>query len=168
VFGNVVNFAAFQAGWFACVVGAARGWTWLGPIVVAGVVGLHVATSRPAVRELALILAVGVLGTLVDTAMIAMGVFAPIGGHGWIPPAWFVALWPAFATLLNGCLGWMSGRYALGAACGAVGGPLSYWAGARLGALRLNDNAAMSIAAVAAEWAIVTPVLLRMAKAARR
>ena len=165
---NLVNFAAFQAAWFACVVGAARGWFWLGPVVAVAAVGLHLATACARARELILIAAVGILGTVVDAALIAMGFFAPLGDRGWLPPAWFIALWPAFATLLNGCLGWMSGRYVLGAVCGAVGGPLSYWSAARLGAIRLHANTALGLSAVAIEWAIVTPVLLRMAKEARR
>lgn len=165
---NLVNFVAFQAAWFACVVGAARGWTSIGPLAVLIVIGLHLATTAAPAREFALVAAVGLMGTLIDAVLVAGGLFRPIGQSGYIPPLWFAALWPAFATLLNGCLRWMSGRYALGAVSGAVGGPLSYWAGARLGALRLNDNAALSVAAVATEWALVTPLLLRMAKAARR
>lgn len=165
---NLVNFAAFQAAWLACVMGAARGCMWLGPLVVVAVIGLRLAASAAPSRELALIAVVGVMGTLIDAALVAGGLFRPIGQNGVIPPLWFATLWPAFATLLNGCLRWMSDRYVLGAVCGAVGGPLSYGPGARLGALRLNDNTAMSVAAFAAEWAIVTPLLLRMAKAARQ
>jgi hypothetical protein len=28
----LVNFVAFQLGWFACVLGAAQGLPWLGPV----------------------------------------------------------------------------------------------------------------------------------------
>ncbi len=41
----MLNFVAFQLGWFACVLGAANALPWLGPVVVATVVSLHLATS---------------------------------------------------------------------------------------------------------------------------
>ncbi|MDT8319119.1 MAG: DUF2878 family protein [Xanthomonadales bacterium] len=43
-----INFAAFQLGWFSCVLGAANGVAWIGPPVVLGVVVLHLAqAARP-------------------------------------------------------------------------------------------------------------------------
>jgi hypothetical protein len=54
--GKIVNFVGFQSGWFACVLGAAAGCPWLGLVVVAGVVALHLALRRPRGPELRLLL----------------------------------------------------------------------------------------------------------------
>ncbi len=43
----LLNFAAFQIGWFACVLGAANGFPWLGPVVVAAVVAGQSPTQAP-------------------------------------------------------------------------------------------------------------------------
>ena len=44
----VVNFVAFQVGWFACVLGAARGWPLLGPLVALAILAPMAWTSpRP-------------------------------------------------------------------------------------------------------------------------
>ena len=44
---TLINFAAFQAGWFACVAGAAHGLPWLGPLLVLPVAGWHLANAEP-------------------------------------------------------------------------------------------------------------------------
>ena len=36
-----LNAVAFQAGWFACVLGAAYGWPWAGVAAAAGLVAFH-------------------------------------------------------------------------------------------------------------------------------
>ncbi len=45
---TLVNFVAFQAGWFACVLSAANGRPWLGVLVVGLIVALHLRTARRA------------------------------------------------------------------------------------------------------------------------
>ena len=57
-----VNFAISQGAWFACVLGAAGGRPWLGPLVVLAWAALHVALCPDPRREAQLLLAVGVLG----------------------------------------------------------------------------------------------------------
>ena len=45
---------------------------------------------------------------------------------------------------------------------GAVAGPLSYWSGARLGALQLSNPSA-AIIYLSIGWAAIVPVLLKIA-----
>ena len=71
-----------------------------------------------------------------------------------------VALWMLFASTLNASMGWLAGRFAVAAALGAVFGPLSYLAGARLGAIELHANTAVSLTAIAVVWAGALPALL--------
>jgi hypothetical protein len=40
-----LNLAAFQVGWFSCVLGAANGYPFIGPVVVAMVVAMLAALS---------------------------------------------------------------------------------------------------------------------------
>jgi non-ribosomal peptide synthetase component F len=74
-----------------------------------------------------------------------------------------VALWAMFATTLNVSLRALRARPWLAAALGAAGGPLAYYAGARLGALQLADFHA-GLAAIAVGWAWLTPLLLASAR----
>jgi len=65
-----------------------------------------------------------------------------------------------FASTLNGSMSWLGARYGVGAVLGAICGPVSYWAGARLGAIELPDSRLWSLAGVGASWAFAMPALL--------
>ena len=67
-------------------------------------------------------------------------------------------LWLQFATLLHFGLRWLSGRYVLAAVLGFAGGPLSFWAGERVGAIEFASPGAYL--ALACFWAAVMPVLI--------
>jgi len=160
----LLNFAAFQAGWFACVLGAAKGLPWLGPVVVAAVVALHLATVRRPLPELYLVLAAMAIGLVVDSLLLATGWLRYPSGL-WLSglaPYWIVAMWALFATTLNVSMGWMRGRPVLTVLMGAVGGPLSYLAGEKLGAIELVQPLP-ALAALALAWALAMPLLMRLA-----
>ena len=156
----LVNAALFYAGWFACVLGAAYGWPAIGPAFAAGVILLHLTTTRDRNREALLVLAVGSLGIFADSTQALLGVFSfPIGSfHSWLCPPWLAAIWMLFATTLNAAMGWLRGRYLIAAALGAVGGPLSYAYGARVGAIHFESEHTLLILALV--WAVVMPTLL--------
>jgi hypothetical protein len=160
----LVNFAAFQFGWFACVLGAANGLPWLGPMVVAAAVALHLLTARRPRSELCLVLAAMGLGLVADSALLATGWLSyPVGL--WLPglaPYWIIAMWALFATTLNVSMGWMRGRPVLTVLMGAIGGPLSYLAGEKLGAIELT-RPVHALAALALAWAIAMPLLMWLA-----
>ena len=163
-----INFVAFQLGWFACVLGAANGWPWAGPVLVFGIVGLHLARARRWQAELRLILAAAALGLVVDSLLLATGWLRYPSGL-WIAgpyltlaPYWIVAMWALFATTLNLSLCWLRGRPLLALVLGAVGGPLSYLAGEKLGGIELIEPYP-ALAALAVAWAIAMPLLMRLA-----
>ena len=84
----------------------------------------------------------------------------PAQGVGqWFCPIWMAALWANFAGTLHFCLDWLRGRYRLASVLGAVGGPLAYYGGHRLGAMQLGGSVAVSLAVIAIEWVLVTPGL---------
>ena len=160
----LVNFVAFQLGWFACVLGAANGLPWLGPVVVAAVVALHLVTARRKRPELYLVLVAMVIGLVVDSLLLATGWLRYSAGL-WLPglaPYWIIAMWALFATTLNVSMGWMRGRPVLTLLMGAIGGPLSYLAGEKLGAIELTQPTA-ALAALAVAWAIAMPLLMWLA-----
>jgi hypothetical protein len=160
----LVNFAAFQLGWFACVLGAANGLPWFGPLVVCAAVALHLARARRPLPELYLVLAAMGVGLVLDSLLLATGWLRYPAGL-WLTglaPYWIIAMWALFATTLNVSMGWMSGRPALTVLMGAVGGPLSYLAGEKLGAIELT-RPVHALAALALAWAIAMPLLMRLA-----
>ncbi len=161
-----VNLVALNAGWFACILGAAHGMAWLGPWVVAGLLALHLALSpsRTGMVEGILPLVAGVVGYLGDSVLVLSGVLHFPGEAGLVPPTrlWMVALWMNFATALTTSVYWLAGRPGLGMVLGALGGPLAYLGGAELGAVALPHGAGWALSLVAVEWALAMPILLRL------
>ncbi|MEE4216976.1 MAG: DUF2878 domain-containing protein [Xanthomonadales bacterium] len=160
----VINFAAFQFGWFATVLGTANGMPWLGPLTVLGVVALHLRRARRPAVEARLLMIALLLGTAVDSLVLAGGWISYPNG-AWLPgfaPYWIITLWALFATTLNLSLGWMKQRYVLAAAFGAIGGPLSYLAGAKLGAMSFIATVPAAMA-LALAWSLAMPLLVYIA-----
>ena len=161
----ILNVVLFQLGWFACVLGAASGYAREGAIAAALLVALHIARAARPKREAMLAGAAAVLGFLFESALLQAGWVRFEAGvllEG-AAPYWMVALWALFATTLNESMRMLQTRPWIAAAFGAVGGPLAYYAGARMGALDLVQPAAM-LTALALGWALATPLLLSLAR----
>ena len=73
-----------------------------------------------------------------------------------------MGVWTTFATLPNHSLAWHKKRLGLAALLGAVGGPLAYWAGVRLGAATFNWPLLPSLLLLAAIWGILMPGVMRL------
>ncbi len=161
----LINFAAFQFGWFASVLSAAAMVPWLGVIAVCAIIALHLYRAQDAAQEFVLILICGAIGSLWDSVLVAMGwVSYPSGML--IPqasPYWIVSMWLLFATTLNVSMGWLKGRPWLAAVFGLVGGPLAYIAGQKLGGIYLLDSTA-ALSALGLGWAVLMPLLLVIAE----
>lgn len=161
------NFLAFEAAWFCAVTGGASGRGWLFSLPVVAVVTVHLALNRARIRpEIGLILAVTLFGLLLETGFIGAGLirYAGMAEGQALPPIWILALWFGFGTLPNASLAWLKGRWGLQAVLGAISGPLTYWAGVKLGAATLPD-ASGSLFAIGVAWALALPAIFLMAEA---
>lgn len=161
---TLLNYGLFQTGWFVCVLGAAAGYPWLAAAVGLLLVLMHLALARNGVRESLLLLTSLLLGLLVDGVHIHTGVLAfPIGSfHPGLPPAWIFILWLQFATTLHYSLGWLTGRYFLGALLGSVSGALAYWAGVRFGAAAFGTELVRSLVQIGLSWGLTMLILLKV------
>lgn len=163
---SLINLALFQMSWFACILGAAHGYAWLGPLVVCTAFTLHLLTQIPQASrrtEVSLMLRATILGLFIETALIQTQWITYIDSADPYPPLWLIALWPAFAMTLRHSLAWLQGRWILATLLGAIAGPLSYIAGAQLGAATLMQPLAVSLY-LAIAWAITMPLLAHWSK----
>lgn len=159
----IYNFAAFQIGWFACVVGGANHWPWAGSAVALVIIAIHLVVVRNRGGEILLIVIAGTLGALCDSLLVAAYITQFPSGiiASNTAPVWIIALWMLFATTLNHSLRWLQGRYLIATLFGLVGGPAAYYAGHRLGGVEFTDPI-IALTALALIWATVTPLLLRL------
>lgn len=160
---HALNYAMYQTGWLAAVLGAARGHPWVGMSIALVLVGGHIALARQRQAELWLVLAAGVMGLVVDSTQVGLGLIAfPTGSLvSWLCPPWIVVMWMQFATTFRFSLGWLSGRPILSVAFGAVGGPLAYAVGDRLGAVDLAAPRSTTFVVLGLLWAAAVPMLVR-------
>ena len=161
----LINFAAFQIGWFSSVLGAAKQMPWLGPVVFLLVLAIHLRFARRPQFEIGLVIACGVIGLMFDSILVTAGwVTYPSGLFSeLLAPYWIVTMWMLFGTTLNLSMGWLKGRPLLAALLGAIGGPSSYIAGQKLGGIVFLDFVP-AIVALAIGWAVFMPVLMALAE----
>jgi hypothetical protein len=161
----VTNLVLYEIGWFATVLGAAGHQPWLGLLATVPIVAWHLATAPVGWREAALLLAVTVIGGALDALLTARGwlVFHDDGVLPGLQPAWMIVLWTQFATTLNLSLRWLRTRPVVAAALAAVGAPLAYAGGERLGAVTLGAPVP-ALAALAVGWPVVLVAALALAR----
>ena len=86
----VINVIAFQAGWFSCVLGAAQGMPWLGPVVAVPILAWHLHKASNVALELKMILVATLIGSLFDQVLLSAGLLQYPSLH-W--PAGLLPLW---------------------------------------------------------------------------
>ena len=164
---NLVNFAGFQAAWWATILSAADGRPWLAASASGAAVLLHLSLFDRSPQERRLLAAATAVGLAIETANALAGFtrFDPRPFDLPIAPAWMVVQWTVLGGVLRHSLGWIRGRYALAAALGGIAAPFSYLGGERLGALSVGGTPAL--VAIGIEYAIALPVLLLVEKRSR-
>ena len=159
------NFAGFQAGWFACVLGGAWGHGLAGATIGAALLLLHLWATPARRAESLLLLAAGAMGAFFDTQLIRTGAvqFNDGGLGAALAPAWMIVLWMLFAATLNVSLRWMQARLLLATIAGALAGPVAYLGGEGLGAMTVFDRPLL-IALLIAGWSLAVPALAALSR----
>lgn len=161
--GLVLNFVAFQFGWFSSVIGGAQGLPWVGPLAVLAIVFLHLLNAPEKEKEFFLILSCGLIGAVFDSLLVVTGwVTYPSGMFTDVTaPYWIIAMWMLFGTTLNVSMRWLKRRWIVSGALGLVAGPLSYIAGQKLGGIVFVEQTS-GLIALGIGWALIMPVLMRL------
>ena len=155
------NFLFFQAGWFACVLGAAHQqvfWAVAGSLAY---IAFHIWRAHSPKQEFSLLFKVLLYGIATDTLIMYLGLldFRDAWPSPLLSPIWMWALWLLVATTLNGSMSWLRGKPALGSVLGAICGPLSYEAGVRMGAASWGSGGQMlGFCLIALVWAVAMPL----------
>ena len=160
---KILNFVLFQAAWFVCVLGASYNHTYLALTLSLIILLLHFAIIKKRMLELKLIIIAGLIGLLFDGALLNFDliIYNDPGLPYPFTPIWIVMLWMIFAMTLNHSLAWLSQKIYVSVLFGAMGGPLAYIAGEKLGAITLLST--NSIITLSIGWALITPILLTIA-----
>jgi hypothetical protein len=160
-----LNALAFQIGWLICIASVRYSLEIPALLICAISVGLYLFYSDTPVKELKLSLVCLGLGVAIDSSL---QYFSVISFYGWalgpLSPFWLWMVWVMFALTLNSSLSFLQRKpLFLSALAGLLFGPLSYVAGAKLGAAAL-DKTWEPIASIAGIWMLTLPMLVFISK----
>ena len=136
----------------------------VGVAAVAAAVAVHLLLARDARSEGILLLLAAALGLSWESALVATGVVGYDVGHilPGIAPYWIVAMWVLFATTLNSGMRWLRRSLPLASIAGAIGGPMSFFAGYKAGAVTFADTG-VALTLIGIGWALLLPLMVRAA-----
>lgn len=158
---KVINVIIYELGWACCVLGAAWSYPLSGGGLALLLILTHLWLAEDRRGEIHLILVVILLGLLIDGGQQALGLFRFKPDElGLFLPVWVLVIWAQFATLLHYALSWLSTRYLPAVLFGALGGPLAYGGGIRLGAAEFGSRPLFSLSLLAIIWALLLPLLV--------
>lgn len=160
----LLNLSLFKAGWLAAVLAAAASLPILGTAVIAIAVAVHLRRSNKPRDEFLLLALAAAIGFVWESLL----VYAEIVEYGSnatlaaIAPYWIVAMWVLFATTLNVGMRWLRKNLLVAAIFGGLGGPMSFLAGEKAGAVSLS-NTSTAVVVIGLGWAVLLPLLVRYA-----
>jgi hypothetical protein len=172
-YSHTANYAIYQLGWCAAVLGAAWQWPATGATLALTLTAVHVWLTPDRAGDALLIGLALTIGTVVEVSQLAAGTYASMAGQptSALPPVWLLALWAQFATTLRHSLWSVISRPAVAALFGGLGGPVAFLAGERLGAMTLTRPLGPGLVRLGVAWAValvLLSVVTRRVQNARR
>ena len=155
----LIDFALFQAVWFACVLATRSPFPQVFPLAGSILVLGRVAQKGRLREALSLGLACIAIGTLGDALLVQLG-FLSFSSYPNLlgAPLWMVALWMNFGLMLTTLFSWFMENCVRSLLGFSIGGALAYFSGEKLGVLSL-EKGWQSILAIGVEWAVAGLIL---------
>ncbi|WP_319549908.1 DUF2878 domain-containing protein [Desulfogranum marinum] len=151
---SLINILTYQAIWFMGVLGGTIG-AYGGILLLL----IHLIFSPVRGADLRMMGFLLFTGLLVDGTLHQVG-FISFTVTGFPIPFWLMVIWLGLAITPHHSLAWLKHRLLLSMFFGAMGGPVAYWAGTRLGAATFNYALLPSLLSLSLIWAILWPVVM--------
>lgn len=152
----LIQYVLFKVSWLLAAWGAVAGppMSYWGAVPFFIFLVLHVVYTKQ-IWELWFALSVAGLGTVIDTVYNATGLISYNGTYpvfGFLAPIWITAIWAGLAVTLDHSLKVLIGKPIWTFAVGAVFGPIAYWTGEEMGAIRFAYDDWTTMAILAVPW----------------
>lgn len=156
VFVKTANFMWFQVIWWIAII-YQNSAVWAVCLLIIG----WLCFSPKRLQDIKLMLVVFFIGTAIDSLLTYAGIFIFVDKTTlvsfWPIPIWLSLLWCAFAGTVYHSMTVFQGRLVVSALAGAIFAPISYIAGANLGAVELGQSTLATYFVVGSIWSIVFP-----------
>ena len=160
---NFLNFLFFQLNWFACAYSASYQKPILGISCVICTTIVYITYSKIKRFDCLFFAFLGLLGFLIDTFFIQINAIQMIPVTS-VSPAFMVALWVNFVSTFKFSLSWIHKHSNWALIFAFFGAPLSYYAGAKIGALSLNPSLFYSLSTIGIIWVPAMFLLIKTYK----
>lgn len=150
---RLAAFFIFDFVWLAAVLGRER-WLWMTALLIAL---MFAATPKLLWRQRWSLLFLVVLGCLIELATVKFGVIR-FTGTDWIP-LWLILLWVGFSGMALVVFDYLNRRFVIAGLLGAIFGPITYFAGERLGAAELQINFLPALVVYSLFWCVMMVII---------
>lgn len=159
-----LNIVLCNLFWFGCVIGSYQLIWLVGPLVLIYCLLLVIFTQINATQ----LVIPALLGILVDSILSLTGVFV-FEPNSFMPlPSWLMTLWFVFVSTLPLSFALLRKHIALTVLVGAVGFPVSYATGERLGSVAFGVEYFTALAILSFIWAVGLPLLVYLSSKLER
>jgi hypothetical protein len=160
----LLNLTLFKAGWLAAIFAAAASVPILGTAAIAIAVAVHLVRSDAPRDEFLLLALAAFTGFVWESILVYAGFmqYGPNAALAVTAPYWIVAMWVLFATTLNVGMRWLRKNLLVASVFGALGGPMSFLAGEKAGAVSFSDTST-ALVLIGLGWAVILPLLVSFA-----
>lgn len=148
------NVLIYQAIWFFSVLGGNKG-AYVGILLLC----VHLSLSKVRRADVSMMVLLLLAGFLVDGTLQYVGFFT-FTESGFPIPFWLMTIWLGLAITPHHSLAWLQKRPLLSMVLGALGGPVAYWGGARLGVATFSWDLLPSLFTLALIWASLWPIVM--------
>lgn len=160
---NIINFILFQLVWVGFIYGASQNFIWGGYALLSVMLLWQLWPSRRDFNDIKIIVLCVILGMILDSIwafseLIQYKVHWP---EKLVAPLWILAMWVAFGASINHSLRWIQGNIVIASILSAIGGPVSYLAAERFGAVTIS-NKWILIPSLSIGWFIVMAIIIIM------
>ena len=165
---NVINFIAFQLIWLIAVVGASHQIQW--PCLIAVILFCiwQLSPKRRHQTDIGLIIFALIIGTMLDSLWQGLNLIQFELQMAMLPPLWILLLWITLALSINHSLSWLNKSPWFPLLFGAIGAPLSYYAGHRIGAVDFPSGFVSFCIAISLSWSIVMCIFVNFEQIVRK
>ena len=159
---NISNFILFQLAWFITIFSATYGMPYIGMLFTLLWMMGHLSYISPnREKEIKLLIFSALVGYILESILVLSNIvsYPTQAQFGFLAPVWMVTLWINLAATINFSLSWLKNSYIITSLMAAIAGPLAYSAGAKIGAIIIDDINALIVISIM--WSIAMPLLFR-------
>ncbi|WP_251358399.1 DUF2878 domain-containing protein [Kangiella sp. TOML190] len=158
-----INFVLFQAIWLACAFGATNQNLYYAYGLFLILLVWQLWPTNRVKMDCLNILVLLPLGFVLDSIWSLTGLIQYQSHISWFntAPNWILILWVTFALTLNHSMAWIYRKPKLALVFGAIGGPLSYLAAERIGALAIT-NKPITLLLLVVAWFLALLICLQL------